>query len=121
MEYTRLRSFNSLLNDHFLVHLLLRGTSAWQCPRAVKDLSDLLETSTFGLREEKICDHQEHSQQAAKDDVILIANVFHANWIAKSGDDQRRVDCEEFAGESLRSASDQHRDTQHAATGQWLT
>jgi hypothetical protein len=118
--YNRLHSFNPLL-DHGLVHLLLCGTSVWQSPRTVKDFSNLLKTSTLGFREKQICDHQEHSQQTAKDNIILVANVLHANWVAKSGNDQGRVNCKELAGESLRSASSQHGDIQHAATGQWLT
>jgi hypothetical protein len=86
-----------------LVHLFLRGLRIHNCTWPVEDLSDLLETTTFGFREVEVCDREEDGQQAAEDDVVLISNVLHADGIAEGCDDQGGVDREKLTGKSFGS------------------
>jgi hypothetical protein len=98
--------FDPLLNSflvQILVHLFLRGLRVHYRTGPIEDLSNLLETTAFGFREVEVRDREENSQQAAEDDVVLVANILHADGVAESCNDQGGVDREKLTGESFGS------------------
>ena len=89
-----------LLIEHlfFLHEICVRRRS-----RAIKDLSNLLQAPTLRLWKEEILDSEENDQQTAKDYVVLPAQVSHADRIDEGLDDQRNIDGDQFAADTLRS------------------
>ena len=72
--------------------------------RTIEDLCDLLKTTPLSLWEDEVCDREENSQQAAEDDVVLVANVLHADGVTEGRNYQGRIYCEKLTGKSFRSA-----------------
>lgn len=106
METHKLCSLNPLFNlllEHLLVHVFLRGFCVWRRSWAVKDLRNLFQTAALGFWEAEVGDRKEDCQQTAEHNVVLVANVFHADWVAESRDDQGRVDREKFTSEPFGS------------------
>jgi hypothetical protein len=70
----------------------------------IKYLCNFLETTSFSLREDEVCDREENSQQAAEDNIVLVANVLHADGVTEGRNYQGRIYCEKLTGKSFRSA-----------------
>lgn len=92
-----------LLFEQLLAHLALCCLPVGDRSRAIEDLCNFFQAATLGLREEEVGDGKEDGQQTAKHDVIVPANVLHANGVAKCRNHKRTVDGQQLASESLGS------------------
>ena len=99
-----LNALFDLLLVQILVHLLLGRLCVHNRTRTIEDLCDLLKTTPLSLWKDEICDREGNSQQAAEDDVVLVANVLHADGVTEGCNDQGRIYCEKLTSKSFRSA-----------------
>lgn len=95
-----LNPLNSLYLEAFIDFLLGLPHLSYGL-RTIKDLNNLLERESFGLRETAESDCKNDDKETTEDYIILPSKVLQSYWVSESGDNKGYIDRQEFAGQSL--------------------